>query len=159
MIRATKTSIARAQGAAHAAPTGGACPKGQGWGRAIVLGFMIVAGPSAAETVEVPSGQKVELQEVLLDSLSGEPWARFRFVAPGISRVDGRISHDVAAIDIEALCADFALPYLRDNNTQVTRIVISMADRELEFGATDPEATQFFDMFRPENGSCIWEDF
>ena len=65
----------------------------------------------------------------------------------------------MAAIDIEALCADFALPYLRDNNTQVTRIVISMADRELEFGATDPEATQFFDMFRPENGSCIWEDF
>ncbi|MEX0338253.1 MAG: DUF6497 family protein [Arenibacterium sp.] len=118
-----------------------------------------MASPALAEVVEVPSGQKVELLEVLLDSLTGEPWARFRFVAPGISRVDGRISHDVAAIDIEALCADFALPYLIANNTEVTRIVISMADRKLEFGATDPEATQFFDMFRPENDRCIWEEF
>lgn len=159
MIRTTKTRIARAESEAHAAPTGGACSQERGWGRGIVLGFLVMASPALAEVVEVPSGQKVELLEVLLDSLTGEPWARFRFVAPGISRVDGRISHDVAAIDIEALCADFALPYLIANNTEVTRIVISMADRKLEFGATDPEATQFFDMFRPENDRCIWEEF
>ncbi|MEX0280531.1 MAG: DUF6497 family protein [Arenibacterium sp.] len=123
------------------------------------MGLVLIAQPVAAQKVDVPSGQKVELQEVLLDSLAGEPYARFRFVAPGISRVNGRISHDVAVIDIEALCDDFALPYLTDNNIDVARIVVSMADRVLEFGASDPDATQFFDSFRPESGRCIWEEY
>lgn len=112
-----------------------------------------------AEEVAVPSGQSVTLAEVLLDSLAGEPWARFRFVAPGISRVNGRISYDVAIIDMEALCNSYALPYLDANKTEVARIVISMSDRALEFGASDPAATQFFETYRRENDSCIWEEY
>jgi hypothetical protein len=38
-------------------------------------------------------------------------------------------------------------------------IVISLADQETEFGATNPDATQFFDLFKVKNKTCIWEAF
>ncbi|MEX0338420.1 MAG: DUF6497 family protein [Arenibacterium sp.] len=159
MIRSTKTRFARATRAAHAAPTGGACSTERGWGCGFGLVILLLATPAMAEKIKVPSGQTVTLSEIRVDSLSGEPWARFRFVAPGISRETGRISHDVAAIDMEALCADFALAHLDANALEVTRIVVSLSDRAVEFGASDPDATQFFETFRRENDRCIWEEY
>ena len=159
MIRRTETGSARAFGAAHAAPAGGARPRGRGRGCGFVLACLVVAAPAWAERIEVPSGQEVTLAEVRLDDLAGEPWVRFRFIAPGISRVNGRISHDVAAIDMEALCNGHALAYLDATGTEAARIVISMSDRALEFGASDPDATQFFETYRRENDRCIWEEF
>ena len=36
-------------------------------------------------------------------------------------------------------------------------IVVSLADRETEFGQSDPDVTQFFEAYRPVDNTCIWE--
>ena len=52
-----------------------------------------------------------------------------------------------------------ALPYIAEHGLEADKIVISLADREVAFGASDPAATQYFDQFSIENGDCIWEVF
>ncbi|MFK7752921.1 MAG: DUF6497 family protein [Sedimentitalea sp.] len=114
--------------------------------------------PAHAE-ISVPSGQAVTLNEVLIDENPGERWLRFRFVAPAIARAGGAISYDQAAADMDHLCASLALPYMSEQGLSAVRIVISMMDRRVDFGAPAPDATQFFEAYRPENATCIWEEF
>lgn len=119
-----------------------------------------LAGSSAvAGEIEVPSGILVTRQEILHDMLMGELWLRFRYVAPRIGKDAGAVTFDVAAIDIDYLCDQDAVPHVLANDLDPARIVVSMADRVLEFGATDLDATQFFGAYRLENERCIWEEF
>lgn len=118
-----------------------------------------LGGTLTAQTVDVPSGIEVRLLEVLRDDSMGELWLRFRYVAPRIGLGAGHITFDVAAIDIDHLCDVQAVPYVAEHGLDPARIVVSMSDRELEFGASDPSATQFFGAYRLENGRCIWEEF
>ena len=113
----------------------------------------------SAVAQEVPSGQPVSLYEVLNDNVNNESWLRFRFIAPRIARADGDITYSDAAVDMEHLCASFALPYLSEYDLNSDMIVISLADQKTEFGDTNPDATQFFDAFRVKNKVCIWEAF
>lgn len=107
----------------------------------------------------VPSGQKVVLQEVLLDETPGALWARFRFLAPAIARDGGTVGYGQAGLDMDHLCAALALDYLKQHGLSPARVVISLSDRAVDFGAQAPEATQFFETYRPEGGLCIWEEF
>lgn len=157
MIRAFYHT-APGQGPCAAAPAGGAAPW-RGWGCAMVVVLGSTATGQAAEPVAVPSGQPVTLNEVLLDETPGALWVRFRFVAPGIARDGGAVTPEAAAPDMDHLCAEVALPYLDAQQIEAARIVISLSDRLVEFGAPDPDATQFFELYRPENGLCIWEAF
>ncbi len=119
--------------------------------------------------VAVPSGQRVLLSEVLLDESPGALWARFRFVAPEIRRsdaVEAGAGADAAAMtfersapDMDHLCDSLALQYLRQHDLAATMVVISLSDRPVTFGTQDPEATQFFEAYRPDGDSCIWEAF
>ncbi|RMD93870.1 MAG: hypothetical protein D6811_04100 [Alphaproteobacteria bacterium] len=84
------------------------------------------------------------------------PVWRFRFLAPGISRAGGVVDFDTAAADMEYLCQRFALPLLPAGET-TGLIIISLADRPVEFGQPAPEATQFFEAFSVRDGRCIWE--
>lgn len=179
MIAATTYRTARREFfAAPAAPAGGARPQGRGRGRGFGLSASLPTGPSvglsvglvvgvaaaAAQTTvpvptPVPSGQQVYLQEVLLDDAPSALWVRFRFVAPGIGRNAGDIGYDVSAVDMDHLCTNLALPYLTERGLRPARVVISLADRELPFGVSDPEATQFFEAYRAQGERCIWEEF
>ncbi|MEO0937954.1 MAG: DUF6497 family protein [Pseudomonadota bacterium] len=116
---------------------------------------------AAADTtlIPVPSGQPVHLSEVLLDEVGSQSWVRFRFIAPGIARDAGTITYAEAGPDIEALCADIALPYLTEWEIAADRVVVSLSDREVPFGQADPAATQFFEAFTIAGGTCIWEEF
>lgn len=107
----------------------------------------------------VPSGQNVTLSEVLLDEAPGELWVRFRFVAPAITRETGSVSYDQAGPDMDHLCDELAMPYLTSHQITPARVVISLMDRPVVFGALDPAATQFFETYRPEDARCIWEEF
>ena len=118
---------------------------------------LLAAVPAVAQEMSVPSGQTVTLQEVLLDDAPGELWVRFRFLAPEIARDGGSVVSDAASADMEYLCQDLAVPYLADHDIEPARVVISLADRPVEFGASDPEATQFFEAYRLEDARCIWE--
>ena len=50
---------------------------------------------------QVPSGQKVELYEVLLDQVGDQDWVRFRFVAPQIGKAEPALSYRQSMADIE----------------------------------------------------------
>ena len=110
--------------------------------------------------ISVPSGQEI----ILLDVIWNEPGpnglvTRFRFLAPAIAKDSGTISFDLAIADMAHLCQDFALPKVTGSVMAPTQIIISLSDRAVAFGASDPDATQFFEAYRLENGACIWEVF
>ncbi len=117
-----------------------------------------LSAPARAETLlPVPSGQPVELSSVLLDNNPGELWVRFRFIAPKIGSTVGRITYDIAVVDMAHLCNILAVPYVARHDLEPARIVISFADRPIEFGDSAPDATQFFEAYRLEQSECIWE--
>lgn len=164
MIRSSRYQTARANCAAPAAPAGGArVTGGRGCGYLAAIPFALFAQAApAADAIAVPSGQPVTLAEVLLDEAPGQPdqtWARFRFLAPQIARGTGTVSYDTAAPDMDHLCGTLALPYLAEHGMTAARVVISLSDREVPFGAQDPEATQFFEAYRPDGAACMWEAF
>ena len=117
--------------------------------------LILAAGPALA--IDVPSGQPLELQEVLVDTIDEETWLRFRFLAPQIAGDGGTVDYETAAQDMAHLCDTLAIPYIADYALTGDVIVISLADRPVAFGEADPDATQFFEAFTVENGLCILE--
>ncbi len=117
----------------------------------------VLAVPAAAS--DVPSGQDVVLHEVLVDAQDTVTWLRFRFLTPQITRGEGQVTFEVAGKDMMHLCETVALPYIDEYALSGDKVVISFMDRITEFGQPDPEATQFFESFRPENGVCMWDEF
>lgn len=141
------------------APEGGARSlKRQGvWGCVL---FAACAAPTlSAEVLSVPSGQPVTLSEVIEDAVGGEDWLRFRFVAPQIARDSGTVTYDVAEADFAHLCDSVARPYLTEHALNPDVVVISLMDRQVEFGVTDPDATQFFEAFGIISDACVLETF
>lgn len=127
-------------------------------GLAPAAAALILAATSAL-AIDVPSGQPVELHEVLVEQIEAETWLRFRFVTPRIARGAGSISYAQAEPDMTHLCTTLAIPYAAEYGLRSDVIVVSFADRPTEFGAASPEATQFFEAYRPRDGVCIWEGF
>lgn len=122
--------------------------------RALVA-LLLLANPVAAAS-DVPSGQPVTLHEVLVDAQDTTTYLRFRFLAP---KIGTEVDFDIAGPDMMHLCRNVALDYMEDFALDGDKIVISFMDRITEFGQADPDATQYFESFRPENGTCIWDDF
>lgn len=131
----------------------------------LLLALMAAPLPAAAsaqgtDPISVPSGQPVSLIETIIGQPGpGGLTARFRFLAPEIARDSGSVSFAEAEPDMLYLCESYALPRLAVPGPQVSQIIISLSDRVLPFGQTAPEATQFFEAYRPEDGHCIWEGF
>lgn len=123
--------------------------------KVLLSALILAATPVLA--LDVPSGQQITLQEVLVDDLDGEAWLRFRFIAPQISRDGGDVSFGRAESDMTHLCESMALPYMSQYELTGEVIVISFADRSTEFGVPEPDATQFIEVYRIENQTCIWE--
>lgn len=112
--------------------------------------------PMSLAAFEVPSGQALDFQESFYERREdGTLSARFRFIMPAIG---GEVGYAEVADDFLTLCEVYALPALEDRDIP-DEIVISLADRATEFGVTNPEATQFFEAFRPEGATCIWDGF
>lgn len=107
--------------------------------------------------IAAPSGQLVELFEVLVDTVGEETWLRFRFLAPAIARDGEALSYAQAEADFLHLCTAVALPYLQEFELQADVIVVSLSDRPVTFGTSDPDATQYFEAFRVTNNTCVWE--
>lgn len=83
--------------------------------------------------------------------------ARFRLVVPGLGGQGA--DYDAVAGDFAWLCAELALPALAANGWTPTEVVIALSDRETAFGVLDPDAVQFFEGFRIENGACVPQAF
>jgi hypothetical protein len=116
--------------------------------------LILAAVPALAQPITVPSGQPLEFVEAFWD-LTEEttPTLRLRFLAPEIGAARG---HAEVEKDFPHLCQTLALPAVPPERDGAL-IILSFADRPIPFGSFDPEATQFFEGFRADNGKCIWE--
>lgn len=108
------------------------------------------------ERLVLPSGLEAQLQEMLWNEPGNGLVYRFRFVAPGLT---GQEDFETMMTDLEYLCNSYAVPRLSNIGPQPRQIVISVADRESEFGVIDPDVTQVFEAYRLDQGGCIWEMF
>lgn len=115
--------------------------------------MLCLATPVAAQEIAVPSGQPLEFIEVIVEDTPRV--ARFRFLAP---EIEAR-GFEAVSEDFPVLCAEIALPALEANALEVEQIVISMSAAPVPFGEPAPGIAQFFELFRPEDGACIWEYF
>ena len=125
------------------------------------LSLSLLAIPAVAQDVAVPSGQPVSLFEVIPEERPemGETWVRFRFLAPGIARGPEAMSFEETEADMLYLCENVALPAILADDRNFDLVFISLSDREVALGTADPEATQFFEGYRPEAATCILEEF
>jgi hypothetical protein len=115
------------------------------------------SGLASVRGLSVPSGQELELYEVLIDEVGPETWVRFRFLAPMIGQgADEKSFADVEG-DFEHICTALALPYLDEYALTADAVVVTMLSRPVEFGVSDPEVTQYVEVFRVSAGLCIWE--
>ena len=129
--------------------------------RAVLIWMaMMGAAEAGAETLVLPSGQEVTLLEVIGNTPGSDGLAlRYRFLAPAIARDGGTVDAETAAADMDWLCQDYALPKLPATGPRPAEIIISMADRDVPFGESDPEATQFFNAYSLDGANCLWEPF
>lgn len=117
----------------------------------------VQAAPGDDALIAVPSGQMVTLQEVVWNAAGVEGLTlRFRFVAPAIAP-GGGVAFEAAYGDMQALCQTYAMPRMADFGPQVQQIVISLAAAPVVFGESAPDVAQFFEAYRVEDGTCIWE--
>jgi hypothetical protein len=127
----------------------------------LAAGLAGAAHAEQAGPLEVPSGLALGHLETIEEPASaasgGLPLVRVRFLAPALA--DGTTSYPDVAEDFPALCAGWALPWAEKAGHAEARAVISMSDRMLPFGATDPEAVQFFEAYRIRDGRCDLEPF
>ena len=122
--------------------------------------FLVLMCPAYAQDIVVPSGQPVQFVELIKDAEgpAGETW-RFRFIAPDITRDGGGVPLDVTLDDMHAVCDAFVAPALEKRGLEPAQVIISFADKAVEFGTADPDATQFFEAFSLDGQTCIWEGF
>jgi hypothetical protein len=113
-----------------------------------------MAMASEAEVLSLPSGLTATPYEVRTGN--GGIY-RYRFLAPEFT-AEGQ-SLGLLMIDLEYLCNAYALAHLANAEPVPKQVIISLADRESEFGAIDPDVTQVFEAYRVEDGACKWEMF
>lgn len=122
-------------------------------------GAGLVVEPGDGSRIEVPSGQEITLQDVIWNAPGPDGLAlRFRFLAPGIAP-GGGVEFETAAADMQHLCDSYALPRIADQGPHPEQVIISLSDVAVPFGEAAPEATQFFESYRIEEGVCVWEMF
>ena len=134
-----------------AAPEGGARAVLSAWVRGCAATLALA---SSAAALDLPSGQAVTLNEVLLDEVGAEKWVRFRFLAPDVDP-----AAEGMAGDLLHLCDTVALPYMADHALAGDVIVVSLMDRPVPFGQTDNEALQVFEAFRRDGDMCLWDAY
>ena len=118
--------------------------------------------PGDPRELALPSGQVVTLQDVIWNAPGPSGLTlRFRFIAPAIAETDTGpgVDFDTAAGDMAWLCQSYALPRLSALGPKPAQIIISLSDRPLRFGEAAPDVVQFFEAYRPEGDTCIWEQF
>lgn len=120
---------------------------------------VVLIGPGAAvaevaQPVAVPSGMAVVFHDLVRGAPAAGLTYRFRFIAPAIAY---EVPFEIAERDMAHLCETYALPRLGGIGPAPSLVVVSLSDRPVVFGEITPEATQFFEAYRPDGESCVWE--
>jgi hypothetical protein len=117
--------------------------------------------PEQIEEGDIPEDIALDEEPDGLEAPAGDAatggLARFRLLVPGLGGEGA--GFEAVAGDFLWLCEQVALPALAANGWTPTEVVVALSDREVEFGATDPEAVQFFEGFRIADGACVPQAF
>lgn len=126
----------------------------------VIAMFFAGGGPVIAQNA-VPSGQALVLWEILWEPVEGadKPQAVLRFIAPQISRDLGEIDAEQAQEDMRWLCRTHGLPLTALAYAPTGTVVISLMDRPVPRGQTDPDATQYFGLYQIGEDGCVEEAF
>lgn len=128
---------------------------GRGFWR--VAGLVCLAALPVYAEVALPSGFEANLLEGFVEvQPDGARWARFRYVMPALSE---KAEFDTVQQDFVTLCEAQALPMLDAAGEQVVLVVVSLMDKPMDFGQSDPGTIQYFETFAIRDGRCIWEEF
>ncbi len=103
----------------------------------LIAVLTLAATPAFADQQVVPSGFELSLFDAFVEQ-PNNLW-RFRYQTDGL-RLENYA--DVSA-DFLHLCQEYILPTLTAKNQVPDQIVISIADREVPFGVTDPGTGTF----------------
>ncbi|SPJ24271.1 DUF6497 family protein [Palleronia abyssalis] len=112
--------------------------------------------PARAEVIPLPSGMTVSALDVITDAPGLGVAYRFRFVADAL---DPAQDYATTEADMAHLCRSYALKVVEAVEPPPDAIVITLADKAVPFGSTDPDAVQFFEAYRPVDGDCEWQAF
>jgi hypothetical protein len=123
--------------------------------RPILACFLAAALAVPARAEEVPSGQTVSRIEVIEEQAPDGLVLRYRFLAPEA----GALDFETRLADMAHLCDSVALPEIASRSLDPARVVVSLSEAPIEFGARDPAIAQFFEAYRIEGSRCIWEAF
>ena len=85
--------------------------------------------------------------------------AVLRFIAPAIAREGGTVDADGVFADLDWLCATHAVPMANLPAARADTVVVTMMDRPVPRGVTDPDATQYFGVYVIADGTCLPVDF
>lgn len=122
----------------------------------MVAASALTTGMAEGQTA-LPSGFNAELLEGFVEvQPDGARWARFRYVMPALA--DDAV-YDKVQGDFAVLCDGTAVPMLDAAGEEVSQVVVSLMDKPLEFGQSDPGTVQYFEVFTIREGRCIWEEF
>ena len=121
-----------------------------------VSAFCLLAAPSfaGAQDIILPSGQPLTFLEFISEGEGAT--VRFRFLTPEIGAA---FAYMDVRDDFQVICDELVMPALAEYTLEPTQIVLSMSAVDIPFGEDNPDVLQFFEIFRPENGTCIWEEF
>ena len=118
---------------------------------------LLAATPAAAQGL--PSGQALVLWEVVWERVEGAgTQAVLRFIAPGVARDGGGVDAEAAMADLDWLCATHGVPVAALPMARSDSVVVTLMDRPVPRGATDPAATQYFGTYAVEGGECVPQD-
>lgn len=130
------------------------------WLKFVALGGALMGAAAVGvleETPTVPSGNDLYLLDQRVEQQGALTVLRLRYVMAAIAE-QGHVFDDVAE-DFSDLCMNQAVPQSKELDQKIHQVIISLSDRETEFGVSNPEATQYFEAFTLETDICIWEAF
>ena len=119
-----------------------------------LLVLLALASPAMGQELTAPSGLKMVLYDVILDEEI--PLVRFRFEVPEIA--ENALSFTAVSDDMQAVCDQSLLPGLKQSGWENGQIVMQLSAQQVDFGATVPGITQYFQPFSIGPDTCIWED-
>ncbi len=124
---------------------------------------LLCATPALAEgagVIALPSGREVAFHDVIWSEPGPAGLTlRFRFLEPDLARALEALDYDTLEADMAYLCEAYALERIANTGPQPNQVVISVSNRPVDFGDTDPDAVQVFEAYTPGADGCIWEGF
>lgn len=118
----------------------------------------LITMPALADTtLQLGSGLTVTRDEVLFEPPGAYDAARRLVRLRYVSDQLPSLSFDRISGDFQELCERDGLAVARDFAPNATQLIVSLSSEAVAFGETAPNVVQYFDAFRREGDTCIWE--